>query len=76
MRTRRGTGRRDAWWEQRLAQADTAKDRMAALYGKLLADIARLPEEEQEMACEVAAKLLEEAVGEIQVYRAEERLSA
>lgn len=67
---------RDFWWGEKLEAADTPKKKLTVLQAKILADISKLPEEEQDPARELAVTLLEQVIDEIEIRRQEERWTA
>lgn len=63
---------RDQWWEQRLKQANTPRKKVHALQSKLLADLTRLPPEQQDAACELVVENLANLLDEVQIKVVEE----
>lgn len=76
MAGRRGRGGRDTYWERRLSDASSLEGTLYLLYGKLLADIKRLPEEQRDKARDLAVASLRDVLDEIEIHRMEERLAA
>lgn len=63
---------RKSWWERELADAVTPKQKMNVLHRKVLADIAKLPEDRRGEACDLAVKALEALINEIELQVSEE----
>lgn len=72
----KGEAYREFWWGEKLGAADTPKKKLTVLQAKLLADISKLPEEEQDPARDLAATLLEQVIDEIEIRRQEDRWTA
>lgn len=67
---------RDRFYEERIAGAHTLRGKLHILQGKLLADVARLPDSMRDRAYEKACELLTGVIDEIEIMRVEERWSA
>lgn len=66
---------RDRFHEERIAGARSMRGKLHILQGKLLADVARLPDELRDKAYEKACDLVAGAIDEIEILRVEERWS-
>lgn len=71
----RNTGYREQWWEERLASAPNSRGKVMVLQNKLLADVAKLPEDRQEEAFALVVDQLENALNEIENRRLEQEWS-
>lgn len=66
------TPHRDRWWEERMKNAQTPKAKVTVSMNKILADLSRLPEEQQNPAREMVAMLLGGVIEEVEIKVAEE----
>lgn len=69
-------GYREQWWEERISSAPTCRGKVMVLQNKILADVAKLPEDHQEEAFALVIDQLTNALDEIAIKSIELEWSA